>query len=175
MVREGRFRDDLYYRLCTIEILLPPLRERPSDIPLLAAAFLRESAAANQKPVVGFSPDATEALQGYPWPGNVRELRSAVERAVILARGDTITLRDLPPDVRTATAPGTGPRVLLHPEASPAPPGPAKLTQVEEAERQLIIQALRETGGNRTEAARRIGLSRRTLHRKLHHYQLEGF
>lgn len=181
MVKEGRFREDLYWRLCVVDLVLPALRDRAGDIPLLAAAFLKESAAANGKSLQGISPDALEAMQAYPWPGNVRELRAAIERAVVLSRGPTITLRDLPPDLRpsggatpalatasgTAAGSGSGPG-----SGSGSIPGPHT---VQEAEKQLIIQALRETGGNRTEAARRVGLSRRTLHRKLHEYQIEGF
>ncbi len=193
MVREGRFRDDLYWRLCVVEIMLPPLRERRSDVPLLAAAFLRESAAANGKQINGFSTEALDAMLAHSWPGNVRELRAAVERAVVLCRADQIALRDLPPDVRypapanpaaaldlssahhgtTGNGSGTvrSPTAGL-PQENPSNSGAAT---VQEAEKHLIVQALRETGGNRTEAARRIGLSRRTLHRKLHEYQLEGF
>ncbi len=167
MVREGRFRDDLYWRLCVIEVVVPPLRERRDDIPLLAAAFLREAAAANEKPVASISPEALEALQTYDWPGNVRELRAAIERAVVLSRGPTITLRDLPPDTRQPRPAG---------DSAPSSSGgtPSTALTLQEAEKQLIVQALRETGGS-TDAARRIGISRRTLHRKLHEYQLEGF
>ncbi len=171
MVREGQFRKDLYYRLCVIEVMLPSLRERPSDIALLATTFLTESAQANGKTLSGFSPEAMDALQSYDWPGNVRELRAAVERAVVLSRSSLVGLRDLPPDLRQPRRPAeTG---------SVGPPGgsfvPDSPTTVHDAEKNLIIDALRETGGNRTEAARRIGLSRRTLHRKLHEYHLEGF
>ncbi len=190
MVREGKFREDLYYRLRVVEIVLPALRDRPSDIPLLANAFLREFADANRKKLNGFSGEALETLMSHTWPGNVRELRFAIERAVVLSRGDVIALRDLPPDVRqpriaSPFSPGTGgPPGAAPAPAFPSPSGPAALGAtaaasggftVQEAEKQLIIQALRETGGNRTEAAERIGISRRTLHRKLHEYRLEGF
>lgn len=168
MVREGKFRDDLYWRLCVVEIVLPSLRERREDIPLLAAAFLKEASTANEKEVTSISPEALEAMQAYSWPGNVRELRAAIERAVVLSRGPTIGLRDLPPDVRQPSTPES-------PEISSATAPAASGTTLQEAEKQLIIRALRETGGNRTDAARRIGISRRTLHRKLHEYQLEGF
>ncbi|MGE3310221.1 MAG: sigma-54-dependent transcriptional regulator [Limisphaerales bacterium] len=172
MVREGQFRKDLYYRLCVVEVLLPSLRERPTDIPLLAAAFLAESAQANGKSITGFSAEALDAIQSHSWPGNVRELRAAVERAVVLSRDSVVALRDLPPDVRQPRAGTTvsGPAGT----ASGAPPQEGPMT-IHDAERQLIAEALRETGGNRTEAARRIGMSRRTLHRKLHEYHLEGF
>lgn len=179
MVHDGQFRKDLYYRLCVVEILLPSLRERPTDIPLLAASFLAESAQANGKTLTGFSSEALDALQAYPWPGNVRELRGAVEHAVIFGRDGVVGLRDLPPFVRqprsqvAVGAPGGNPNPSSSPLAH-SPDGAGNVT-VHDAERNLIIEALRETGGNRTEAARRIGLSRRTLHRKLHEYHLEGF
>jgi len=179
MVRDGQFRKDLYYRLCVVEILLPSLRERPSDIPLLAASFLVESAQANGKTLTGFSTEALDALQSYPWPGNVRELRGAVEHAVIFGRDAVVGLRDLPPFVRQPRShPSTGPLDATHSSPSSlhahSPEGATSVT-VHDAERNLIIEALRDTGGNRTEAARRVGLSRRTLHRKLHEYHLEGF
>ncbi|MBX3748374.1 MAG: sigma-54-dependent Fis family transcriptional regulator [Verrucomicrobiae bacterium] len=179
MAREGRFREDLYWRLCVVELVMPALRERRSDIPLLATAFLRESASANGKTANAFSPEALEAMQVHDWPGNVRELRAAVERAVVLSRGPVIGLRDLPPDVRTPTG-GPGGRAGLEPglesKSGRVPSaGLAGGVTVQDAERELILQALRETGGNRTEAARRVGISRRTLHRKLHEYRIEGF
>jgi len=167
LVQEGGFREDLYYRLKVVTIWLPPLRERSGDIPLLAQGFLREFARENEKRVNDFTAEALEAMMKYRWPGNVRELRTAIERAVVLCRGEKITLRDLPPETRGhAGAPGVaGANPLLAPNA---------LT-VQEAEKHLIIRALKESNGNRTLAARKIGISRRTLHRKLHAYQLEGF
>jgi two-component system response regulator AtoC len=168
MVKEGKFREDLYYRLKVVPIPMPPLRDRREDIPLLAQAFLKEFAAKNQKPVRDFEPLAMDALMLYPWRGNVRELRAAVEGAVVLGRGDQVTLRDLPAAVRNynpAFAEGTMPGGALE---------RGSLT-VDEAEKQLIIRALRECHGNRTDAARKLGISRRTLHRKLHAYHLEGF
>ena len=167
MVREGTFREDLYFRLSVVPIHLPPLRERTGDIVLLANHFVRDAARENEKRVTGITPEAMEALARYPWPGNVRELRTAIEHAVVLCRGETIGLRDLPPSVRGQVGGFSG-------NAGPALVEPGDLT-VKEAERQLIIRALREAGGNRTEAARKIGVSRRTLHRKLHEYHLEGF
>lgn len=169
MVREGQFRDDLYWRLRVVEVVLPPLRERRSDVPLLASAFLQESSVANGKALTGFSSEAMEALLRHDWPGNVRELRAAVERAVVLSRGDQVQLRDLPEDVRTFGGGGkesSGPGA----EGQGVPVGGT----LQDAERELIVQALRETDGNRTEAARRVGISRRTLHRKIHEYRLEG-
>jgi DNA-binding NtrC family response regulator len=164
-VKAGAFREDLFFRLRVVEIHLPPLRERAVDIPLLAQGFLREFAKENAKPVTDFTVDAMEALIHYAWPGNVRELRTSIEHAVVLCRGERIAARDLPPSVRGGGAAEGDPRKLL---ARP------DLT-VKEAEKQLIMRALRETQGNRTLAAQKIGMSRRTFHRKLHTYQLEDF
>ena len=165
LVKSGVFREDLFYRLKVVEIWLPPLRERTQDVVLLANRFLGELAAENHKKVNDFAPEALQALVQYPWPGNVRELRSAVERALVLCRGERITLRDLPPAVRT-------PGIV----ATEVPVAPAQNDlRVTEAEKQLIIRALKECEGNRTQAARKVGMSRRTLHRKLHAYHLEGF
>ena len=160
LVKAGKFREDLFFRLRVVEIELPPLRGRTGDIPLLAQAFLREFARENGKTVNDFTADALEALMNHSWPGNVRELRTAIEHAVVLSRGERISLRDLPAGVR-----GGGIPKLL----------PEKTLTVKDAEKQLIIRALKETDGNRTHAARKIGMSRRTFHRKLHEYHLEGF
>ena len=167
LVKTGAFRDDLYYRLKVVTIWLAPLRERTGDIPLLAQDFLREFARENDKKVNDFTAEALEALMKYRWPGNVRELRTALERAVVLCRGEKVSLRDLPPEARSnGAAPGAAdPSRLLAQD---------NLT-VQEAEKHLIIRALKESNGNRTLAAKKIGISRRTLHRKLHTYHLEGF
>jgi two-component system, NtrC family, response regulator AtoC len=162
LVKAGTFREDLYYRLCVVEIRLPALRERKGDIPLLAQNFLREFSREMGKEVKDFTADALETLINYPWPGNVRELRSALERAVVLCRGDRITVRDLPGTLRAEGA-STPQRLMAQSDLT-----------VEEAEKQLIIRALKESDGNRTAAAAKIGMSRRTLHRKLHEYHLEG-
>jgi len=166
MVVAGTFREDLYFRLRVVPIQLPPLRERSGDVPLLAQHFLREAARENEKPVRAMTQEALQALTAYDWPGNVRELRTAIEHAVVLCRGETIGLRDLPASIRSGTEAGRS-----------RPPGrlldQGDLT-VKDAERELIIRALKESGGNRTLAARRVGMSRRTLHRKLHQYRLEG-
>jgi len=166
-VKAGRFREDLFFRLRVVEIVLPSLRERPEDIPLLAQSFLREFAKENGKAVNDFTTDALAALIACPWPGNVRELRTAIEHAVVLCRGERISARDLPPSVRhgASAAEAAEPSALLARGA---------LT-VKEAEKQLIIRALKETDGNRTLTAKKVGMSRRTLHRKLHLYHLEGF
>ena len=162
LVKAGKFREDLFFRLRVVEIELPPLRERTGDIPLLAQSFLREFAKENGKAVNDFTADALEALMNCAWPGNVRELRTAIEHAVVLSRSERISLRDLPPSVRGGSA---GDLKLL----------PGNALTVKDAEKQLIVRALKETDGNRTRAAQKIAMSRRTFHRKLHEYHLEGF
>jgi len=163
LVKAGKFREDLFFRLRVVEIELPPLRERTGDIPLLAQSFLREFAKENGKPVNDFTADALEALMNFSWPGNVRELRTAIEHAVVLCRGERISLRDLPASLRGGSSLGS--TKLLQ----------GKDLTVKDAEKQLIMRALKETDGNRTRAAQKIGMSRRTFHRKLHEYHLEGF
>jgi DNA-binding NtrC family response regulator len=163
-VKAGAFREDLFFRLRVVEIHLPPLRERAGDIPLLAQKFLREFAHENSKPLNDFTADALEWLMHYSWPGNVRELRTAIEHAVVLCRGEKISARDLPPPVRAGG-----------PSGGLAPALARNDLTIREAEKQLIIRALKETDGNRTMAAKKIGMSRRTFHRKLHLYHLEGF
>jgi len=162
LVKAGEFREDLFFRLRVVEIHLPPLRERSGDLPLLARKFLQEFAKENHKPVNDFTADALEWLMHYSWPGNVRELRTAMEHAVVLCRGEKISVRDLP-------------RQISLPARQEAQGLPANDLTVKEAEKQLIVRALKETGGNRTLAAKKIGMSRRTFHRKLHTYHLEGF
>jgi DNA-binding NtrC family response regulator len=163
LVKAGSFREDLFFRLRVVEITLPPLRERAGDIPLLAQSFLREFASENSKTVNEFKSDALELLMNYSWPGNVRELRTAIEHAVVLCRGEKIGARDLPRQVA----------VGAHVVGTPL--FPRNDLTVKEAEKQLIVRALKEMDGNRTLAAKRIGMSRRTFHRKLHAYHLEGF
>jgi DNA-binding NtrC family response regulator len=163
LVKAGKFREDLFFRLRVVEIVLPPLRERTGDIPLLAQSFLREFARENGKAVNDFTADALEALMNFSWPGNVRELRTAIEHAVVLSRSERISRRDLPPSVRGGGV--AGDTKLLQ----------GKTLTVKDAEQQLIMRALKETDGNRTRAAQNIGMSRRTFHRKLHEYHLEGF
>jgi len=163
LVKAGSFREDLFFRLRVVEIHLPPLRARPGDVPLLAQRFLREFAHENGKAVNEFTADALERLMHYAWPGNVRELRAAIEHAVVLCRGEKISARDLPRQVYAGERTGEAPLFARN-----------DLT-VKEAEKQLIIHALKETNGNRTSAAKKVGMSRRTFHRKLHTYHLEGF
>lgn len=166
MVKAGQFREDLYYRLAVVMLELPPLRERVGDIPLLSDVFLKEFASENGRTITGFDTAAMELMLHYRWPGNVRELRAAIEHAVVLCRGSVVSAKDLPPLVRVPAAEHTRSETrekLLS----------GKLT-VKEAERQLYLHALQESKGNRTTAARKLGVSRRTLHRKLHEFQLEG-
>jgi DNA-binding NtrC family response regulator len=162
LVKAGKFREDLFFRLRVVEINLPPLRDRTGDIPLLAQKFLREFAAENGKTVNDFTADALQLLINHLWPGNVRELRTAIEHAVVLCRGEKVAARDLPPSVRTGRTAET--QLLQRNDLT-----------VKEAEKQLVVRALKETNGNRTRAAKKIGMSRRTFHRKLHEFHLEGF
>jgi DNA-binding NtrC family response regulator len=158
-VAEGRFREDLFYRLNVVEIPLPPLRERREDIPLLAAAFLREFAEENGKNVEGIEPKAAMALRTYSWPGNVRELRNVVESAVVLGKGPFIGLEDLPPQV-TDRGDGDHLRVPLG-------------IPLAEAEKLLIQANLSSLSGNKSRTAEVLGIGRKTLHRKIHDYGLE--
>jgi DNA-binding NtrC family response regulator len=158
-VAEGRFREDLLYRLNTVEIRLPPLRERREDVPALAGHFLREQAARAKKPVVELSPGAMRALLAHPWPGNIRELRHAVERGVLMARGPVVMEEDLGlqtprPTGNQAAADLTGDLTL------------------EDAERLLIQRALARHGGNVSRAAEALGVSRSALYRRLQHHGL---
>jgi DNA-binding NtrC family response regulator len=159
LVAEGKFRDDLYFRLNVVRITMPPLRERKDDIPLLARAFLRHFSKANDRPLLDITADAMNTLIAYDWPGNVRELRTAIEHGVVMATGSKVSLRDLPAAVRQA-APAAGLRLRnLGEGASPL--------DLHATEKRLITQALAATKGNITAAAKKLGISRRTLHRKL--------
>jgi DNA-binding NtrC family response regulator len=142
-----------------VTINLPPLRERVNDIPLLAQAFLKELAAENNKPVDAIAPDVMQVLLAYPWPGNVRELRNVIERMVVLARGKQLTERDLPPNIQAGVA-------------GQALAGGKAATSLEEANRRMILAALETQKGNRTRVAAQLGISRRTLLRKLHEFGL---
>lgn len=155
LVGEGRFRDDLYFRLNVVPLTMPPLRARKEDLPLLVQAFLRESAKENAKPIREIAPEAMTCILEYNWPGNVRELRAAIEHAVVMCSTPKIGVRDLPASVR---------RPLQIPEG---PPEESHGLNLHQSERNLIFRALEESGGNRTEAARILGISRRTLHRRL--------
>ena len=154
MVAGGTFREDLFFRLNVVQLRMPPLRDRREDIPLLCLHFLRETAKDNGKPFRELTGEALKCLAACDWPGNIRELRAAIEHGVVMAGGSKITLRDLPAGIRATT------------EAGAAPRGPLPLNLVE-TELSLIRRALDECRGNRTLAAEKLGISRRTLHRKL--------
>jgi len=156
-VEAGRFRQDLYYRLNVVALALPSLREREEDIPLLASHFLGKFASKNGKRIKGFTPEAMDRLLKHHWPGNVRELENAVERAVVLARGDYVSERELPPALSGGTGEGR------------SEGGFANLT-LEELERLAILDALDAAGGNKSEATRRLGITRKTMHAKLAKY-----
>jgi DNA-binding NtrC family response regulator len=153
LIAQGRFRSDLYYRLNVIAVRVPPLRERPEDLVPLVAAFLEKHGPRLGRPAARLTSDALDRLERYPWPGNVRELENVIEHALVLGRGDTIGVDDLPDGVRDA------PR--------DAAIGPRALKPLAEIEQEHIRRALAAAGGNKTVAARLLGLDRKTLYRKL--------
>ncbi|RMF64549.1 MAG: sigma-54-dependent Fis family transcriptional regulator [Calditrichaeota bacterium] len=155
MVKEGTFREDLYYRLNTISIRMPPLRQRKSDIPLLAHHFLDKFAVKKKAGIKGIDKDAQEALMNYSWPGNVRELENTIERAVVMARGEFITVDDL----RLPSTAGGVEKV----EAG---------MSLKEVEKRLVARTLQEQEGNVSETARILGVSRRWLHYKIKEWNL---
>jgi two-component system, NtrC family, response regulator AtoC len=165
LVREGKFRDDLYFRLNVVRITMPPLRARKEDIPLLMRSFLRHFAKANEKPVLDITAEALNTLLAYDWPGNVRELRTAIEHGVVMANGPKLAVGDLPRTIREAA--GTAPSGSTVSEMV----NPLDLA---ETEKRLITQALAATSGNITAAATHLGISRRTLHRKLNEMNALG-
>ncbi len=154
-VREGRFREDLYYRLNVITVYVPPLRERHEDIPLLADHFLRRYTEKNAKPISGFTPAAMERLGAYHWPGNVRELENVVERAVVLTKNQSIEEEDLPRDLFAAQN-GDGRSISI-----------AIGTPLDEVERRLIFETLKRTKGDKRLAAQLLGIATRTIYRRL--------
>src|SRR5207244_151892 len=165
-VKDGKLREDLYYRLNVFEITLPPLRERKDDLPLLIQGFINEFNARNGRSVAAVDPAAMAVLDAYSWPGNVRELRNVIERATIVAEGRFITENDLPPLPASA---GAGRGIAAGAAAGAAAGG--GLTPgmtVGQAEQQLIHITLQHTGGNKTRAAELLGISLKTLHNKLH-------
>lgn len=160
-VQEGRFRQDLFYRINVVGITAPPLRKRPEDIALLADHFLKQYAKQNHRAVKGFSPKAIELLMRHPWPGNVRELENLVERSVIMARGPSITVKEFPEGFREAAGPSS---------RTPAVAAAAGDRSLKTLEKEMILRTLADTGGNRTRSARILGISRRTLQLKLKEY-----
>lgn len=162
MVKEGKFREDLYYRLNVIPIEVPPLRSRRGDILVLAEYFLKKQIRGSQ-PAFKFSPEALRLLQNYTWPGNVRQLESAIKRAVLLCEGDRIEVEDLPLEIRQATDRSVEFHFKLPPEG----------ISFEEVERSLIIQAMDQTDWNITRAAKLLGLTFRTLQYRLEKFNLK--
>ena len=155
----GNFRQDLYYRLNVVNIAMPPLRERVEDIALLAAQFIKESAAENGKDIQGIGPKALTRLQAYSWPGNIREFRNIIESAVVLGKGKYIDIEDLPSHIRE----GSDDSIVAVPVGIP-------FTEVEK----LVLRAnINVFGGNKSRAADALGIGRRTLHRKIQEYGLE--
>ena len=156
MVQEGKFREDLFYRLNVINLEMPALRSRPSDIPLLAGHFLPRYAADNEKQLRGFSAEALELLSAYNWPGNVRELENVIERAVILAHSQEVTVADLPPQLAAAKV-RDGIQI----------PG----ATLDEIERYAITKTLESTAGSTSRAAEILNVSVRKIQYKLHEYE----
>ncbi|MEP6936607.1 MAG: sigma-54 dependent transcriptional regulator [Chthoniobacterales bacterium] len=163
LVQEGTFREDLYFRLNVVHITMPPLRERKEDIPLLAHSFLRHFCQKNEKPLLELPAETMNTLLTYDWPGNVRELRTAMEHGVVMANGPKVTLRDLPMNVRQAT----GVALPAGVTAAKAYGGRSSALDIHQTEKRLIMQALASTNGNITASAKKLGISRRTLHRKI--------
>ncbi|MEO8204839.1 MAG: sigma-54 dependent transcriptional regulator [Chthoniobacterales bacterium] len=162
LVKEGKFREDLFFRLNVVQLRLPALRDRREDIPLLVQAFLKEEAQDNAKPFRELSSEAMTCLLNYDWPGNVRELKTAVEHGVVMATGAKIEVRDLPLFVRDRL-----PMALSPSRQEAFAPAETHALNLQQTELALIMRALEESNGNRTEASNRLGISRRTLHRRL--------
>ncbi|MDP3073734.1 MAG: sigma-54 dependent transcriptional regulator [Opitutaceae bacterium] len=171
MVRDGKFREDLFFRLNVVRLLMPPLRDRIDDIPLLLAHFIRVFSDENGVPPLTVEAGALRTLQAYAWPGNIRELRNFCENAVVLRRGGSLTEYDLEPKFRgegepvVVSGPGVAAANVAAATAAPASAGPS--LSVEENEKRLLREALLKARGNRTQAAELMGVSRRTLHRKI--------
>ncbi|MDD3886409.1 MAG: sigma-54 dependent transcriptional regulator, partial [Victivallaceae bacterium] len=154
MTAAGKFREDLFYRLSVVNIELPPLRDRKCDIPLLTDRFIEEFSGENHREAPEITPEARRLLTEYPWPGNIRELRNTVECMVVLNPGPKLDADSVPENIR-------------HPQLAATPSPTAGVTTIDDAEMQMIEKALRECNGNKTQAAKLLGISRRTLHRKL--------
>jgi two-component system response regulator HydG len=163
-VDDGEFREDLFYRINVIQLELPPLRARGSDVVQLAQHFVDRIAAQADKQVTGLSEPAAERLLSYSWPGNVRELRNVMERAVALTRFDKISVDDLPDKIQNYRSS----QVFVGGD------DPSELVPLEEIERRYVLHVLKSVGGNKTLAARVLGLDRKTLYRKLQQYRPEA-
>jgi two-component system response regulator HydG len=160
-IESERFREDLYYRLNVVTLNVPPLKERKEDIPLLAQHYLNMFAEKNRKQIKGFTPQAMDQLLNYDWPGNVRELMNAVERSVVLSRSEYLDEQDLPLVIKGA---------LSDEEKSPSRYAVPEDLPLEDVEKATILKTLESTDGNKSEAARRLGITRKTLHKKLKKY-----
>jgi len=161
-IEHGNFREDLYYRLNVVTLKVPPLRERREDIPLLAQHFLSTFAEKNRKQLKGFTPQAMDRFLKYAWPGNVRELMNAVERAVVLSRSEYLDAEDLPVSLKEGES---------SEDESALPKGAVSGNlPLEDVEKATILSTLESTSGNKSEAARRLGITRKTLHKKLKKY-----
>ena len=169
LVEQGEFREDLYYRLNIFPVTLPPLRERPEDIPLLAEFFIAQYNREFHKEVTGIDKTALAVMQAYRWPGNVRELRNLIERAMLMASGGMLTLGDLPTELKT---PATPPAKAANPAAD-IPLGPEGL-DIREVERELILKALKATGGNQSRAAALLKMSRDQLRYRVRKFGLKA-
>jgi DNA-binding NtrC family response regulator len=173
LVADGRFRQDLYYRINVVKIELPPLRERIADIPALADRFLRANSAELGKQLTGFTPDAMDALRRYGYPGNVRELQNIVERAAVLCRRPTVGLEDLPPAVSGAEQPA--PAAPVRPATPDDPWVPMHLEDaLREPERRILLRALRANQWNRQRTSEQLGINRTTLYKKLKQHGLDA-
>jgi DNA-binding NtrC family response regulator len=185
-VQSGAFREDLYYRLNVVPIHLPPLRERRSDIPLLVDHFVSKFNDRLKKSISGVDPDALERLYQHPWPGNIRELENVLERTILFAEGPTLRARDLPPELsvgadgqRRAPEHATRPEAPARADAEPRRDERTSLKEIvrqetERVERELILRALDETGGNVTQAARKLKISRKSLQNKMKEFGLRA-
>ncbi len=175
LVREGKFREDLFFRLNVVRIELPPLRTRADDIPLLLAHYLKLFSEENGHPLLSLEPGAIATLKAYAWPGNIRELRNFCENAVVLRRGGKLSEYDLDPKFRGVAAAADFTRIVINPTSQPPTGGGASgpvtnvgpSLSVEDNEKHLLREALIKSRGNRTQAAQLMGVSRRTLHRKI--------
>jgi DNA-binding NtrC family response regulator/HAMP domain-containing protein len=157
-VKEGQFREDLYYRLNVIPLQLPPLAKRRNDVPLLAEHFLRRFALAHRKTIESFSPETMRVLLDHPWPGNVRELENTIEHAVVLSKGPRIETSHLPAPLRTASS---------------SPPPADRSSTIVQHERKLLLETMEACGWNKKRAAHRLGISRSTLYEKLRKYEIK--
>jgi DNA-binding NtrC family response regulator len=167
LVRQGNFREDLYYRLNVIPIRVPPLRDRVSDIPLLVAHFLKEFSTKKKKPAKRLSPQSMDLLIRYPWPGNIRELENLVERLVILTEGDIVEVEDLPQRFREGNSLGPGTESIDFPQEG------LNLPQaLQEFERRLILKALERSNWVKSRAAQLLNLNRTTLIEKMKKQQI---